>query len=315
MSDKQHDLHVFMSQVSADMASEYRRIFSGAVEDPGTAGDEGEENWAQLLRNWLPPQYHVVTKGRIIGADGQKSPQIDVLILKPFYPERLRAKKTWLAAGVAAALECKLTLRAHHLSDAFGRAKACKDLVKPRLGTPEKELRSGIIYGVLAHSHAWTGANAKPAVNVDRALETGMDSAKHPRELVDFVCLADVGSWTYSAITRTEAGWGQGLRERLGNDWGVGTFYASANFGTGTQPKSFQPIGALLAYLIERLAWNDASLRDLADYFRETNLRGSSAGKINNWRPDVYSDAVRKTIPRNVSGLNRPWNDWNLILY
>jgi hypothetical protein len=35
------------------MAEEYDRIQKRATEDPGTAGDQGEENWATLLRNWL----------------------------------------------------------------------------------------------------------------------------------------------------------------------------------------------------------------------------------------------------------------------
>ena len=45
MSDTQpHDLHTFMEQVTREIASEYKRIYTRAAEDPGTAGDEGEEN-------------------------------------------------------------------------------------------------------------------------------------------------------------------------------------------------------------------------------------------------------------------------------
>ena len=90
--DKTHDLYDFMRQLSDEMAAEYDRIQKRATEDPGTAGDQGEENWAELLRGWLPRTYEVVTKGRIIGVNGQTSPQVDVLILKDVYPEK--AKKT-----------------------------------------------------------------------------------------------------------------------------------------------------------------------------------------------------------------------------
>src|SRR6185369_12921717 len=45
------------------------------TKDGGTAGDEGEENWATLLRGLLPAAYHVVTKGKIISQEGQLSPQ------------------------------------------------------------------------------------------------------------------------------------------------------------------------------------------------------------------------------------------------
>ena len=87
------------------MESEYQRIRSRALEDPGTAGDQGEENWAELLRDWLPPTYKVVTKGRILSADGRASPQVDVLVLKDVYPDKLLNKKLYLAAGVAAVFE------------------------------------------------------------------------------------------------------------------------------------------------------------------------------------------------------------------
>ena len=51
---KTHDLYDFMRQIDAEMAAEYNRIRKRTAEDPGTAGDQGEENWAELLREWLP---------------------------------------------------------------------------------------------------------------------------------------------------------------------------------------------------------------------------------------------------------------------
>ena len=78
-SPRPHDLEDFMKQVTSEMESEYLRIRSRALEDPGTAGDQGEENWAELLREWLPPTYKVVTRGRILSSDGRTSPQVDVL--------------------------------------------------------------------------------------------------------------------------------------------------------------------------------------------------------------------------------------------
>jgi len=34
-----------------EIEEEYNRIRKRAYEDPGTAGDQGEENWAELLRS------------------------------------------------------------------------------------------------------------------------------------------------------------------------------------------------------------------------------------------------------------------------
>jgi hypothetical protein len=77
------ELFNFMQQMKDELAAEYERIRIRATDDPGTAGDEGEENWAALFRSWLPANYHVVTKGRIINAEGKTGPQVDVLGSRP----------------------------------------------------------------------------------------------------------------------------------------------------------------------------------------------------------------------------------------
>src|SRR5947209_474281 len=115
---KTHDLYAFMRQLSVEMSAEYDRIQMRATEDSGTAGDQGEENWADLLKDWLPPSYEIVTKGRFISQDGITSPQVDVLVLHGTYPKKLLSKKLYLAAGVAAAFECKITLKASHIAEA-----------------------------------------------------------------------------------------------------------------------------------------------------------------------------------------------------
>ncbi|MFI8802678.1 DUF6602 domain-containing protein [Micromonospora chalcea] len=71
-----------------------------------------------MLREWLPASYHVRTKGRILAHDGAASRQVDVVVLRPGYPSKLLDKKLYVASGVAAAFECKLTLTASHLTQA-----------------------------------------------------------------------------------------------------------------------------------------------------------------------------------------------------
>ena len=104
-NNEKHDLHDFMAQITKDIAAEYAGIRKRTSEDPGTAGDQGEENWAEILRGWLPPKYPVVTRGRIISAEGQTSGQVDVLVLKESYPPKLLNKKLYLAAGVGRPLQ------------------------------------------------------------------------------------------------------------------------------------------------------------------------------------------------------------------
>ena len=80
MAEK-HDIEHLMRQATSNMLAEYERMRKLAREDPGTSGDQGEENWAELIAKWLPATFHVVTKGRIISSTGQTSSQVDVLVL------------------------------------------------------------------------------------------------------------------------------------------------------------------------------------------------------------------------------------------
>lgn len=140
MPKRRHDYFDFANQIKNSLCQEYERIQNRVREDPGTAGDQGEENWASILQDWLPSNYQVVTKGQVIDHEGNASPQVDVLILRPYYPDKLREKKLYFAAGVIAAFECKLTLKNTHLSKAFQTAAAIKSMVAPRMGTPYEEL-------------------------------------------------------------------------------------------------------------------------------------------------------------------------------
>lgn len=144
-----HDLHHFIRQLSDKMAANYRQIQEQASEDPGTAGDQGEVNWAKLLQGWLPRTYEVTTKGRIIGQDGTTSPQVDVVVLKGIYPKQLidENQKIYLAAGVAAAFECKTTLKAEHIEKAVQTCVKIKSLCPDRQGTPYKELHALLFTG------------------------------------------------------------------------------------------------------------------------------------------------------------------------
>jgi predicted metal-dependent hydrolase len=91
-----HDIHDFVKSSQRWIEEEYTRIQKRATEDPGTAGDQGEENWAELLRGWLPSYFQIVTKGRILTESGYASPQVDVIVLMPSYPQILKGKKVYM---------------------------------------------------------------------------------------------------------------------------------------------------------------------------------------------------------------------------
>jgi hypothetical protein len=311
-----HDLHKFMAQISDEMASEYERIYARAAEDPGTAGDEGEENWATLFREWLPPNYHVATKGRLISHEGVTSPQVDVLVLKPAYPKKLLEKKIWLAGGVAAAFECKNTLKAEHVSSAVQRCVQFKNLYEARTGTPRRELRSPLVYGILAHSHSWKGVNSDPQSNIRRALEAAKDDVTHPRHELDFICVADLSTWQSTYIARYEADWNESassfLRTAFGGSCGPMTTMICSASSSETQNEDYQPIGGLLNGLTQLMAYSDASIRDIADYYRMANLGGTGAGSMRPWPLTSYSNEVSKKISQNELTNGVHWDEWSV---
>lgn len=313
---KTHDLHDFMRQISVEMAAEYDRIQKRATEDPGTAGDQGEENWAELLRDWLPRSYEVVTKGRIISQEGDTSPQIDVLVLKSSYPKKMLNKKLYLAAGVAAAFECKTTLKASHISDAIKTCVKIKSFYKSRIGTPYKELHSPIVYGLLAHSHSWKKENSTPLENIQVNLyDSDAATVQHPRQKLDILCVADLATWTSSAMTfigpHQIPDW-ESMIQNYGVNGSATSAYIGHAYSHEQQVEQFTPIGVLISYLSQKLAWEDPAFRDLADYYRLTNIAGSGRGHMRKWPASIYSDEIRSRVEKGMLSNGKLWDEWSI---
>ena len=316
--EKPHDLYDFMEQISNEMSSEYHRIQLRAAEDPGTAGDQGEENWAELLRGWIPPSYEVVTKGRIISEDGHTSPQVDVVVLKDIYPQRLLSKKLYLAAGVAAAFECKTTLKASHIKEATETCARIKDLYPIRSGTPYRELHSPILYGLLAHSHSWKGGNSTPENNISRKLsESDFAHVSHPRQSLDVLCVADLGTWTSAKTTflgprQVDYAVNPKIAQIYGKNGSAVSLHLNHTRSYERQDEHFTPIGAFIAHLIRRTAWESPGLRDLADYYRLTGLDGAGEGSGRHWPGSIYGEEIRSRVEAGQLSNGRVWDEWSV---
>ena len=332
--DSIHDLADFMRQVSAEMSSEYDRIQRRAREDPGTAGDQGEENWATLLKDWLPSTYQVVTKGRIIGEDGRTSPQVDVIILKDVYPRKLLDKKLYLAGGVAAVFECKTTLRAEHIAQAVETSVKLKSLYHQQTGTLYRELHAPVVYGLLAHSHEWQRPNSQPQENISKNLiESDKSVVSHPKDSLDLLCVADVGTWNLTKHSfLPEEGFRRMVQIQAKNlgvpenmllaAWGppegivdvAWTSYYSHAMQDERQSDTFTPIGCLLAHLSTKLAWENPSLRGLAEYYKGAGMEGQGSGNMRFWSVSgTYSEAVQKQMP--MRSTNERWNEWSSFYF
>ncbi|WLT36862.1 hypothetical protein NON20_12200 [Synechocystis sp. B12] len=298
------------------MASEYERIQKRATEDPGTAGDQGEENWATLLRDWLPATYEVVTKGRIISHEGKMSPQIDILVLKDSYPRKLLDKKIYLAAGVAAAFECKVTLIASYIKEAIENCVKVKSLFQPRTGTPYKELHAPIIYGLLAHSHSWKGEKSTPIENIKtKLIIEDQNHVDHPRKMLDLLCVADLAAWSSCISTFVGPGqiadWDQ-MAKLYGLNGSATTAYIGHSSSDINQVKHFTPVGVLISYLSQKLAWEHPEYRSLADYYRVTNISGSGSGSMRKWEATIYSNGIRSRVQKGQLSNGIFWDEWSV---
>lgn len=321
MASENHELFAFMCDATLQMASEYDRIQARASEDPGTDGDQGEENWATLLRGWLPPTCQVVTKGRLLSEKGTAGPQVDVLVLSSAYPKSLVDKKHSLAGGVLAAFECKVTLKAVHVREFVENSVAISHLVPRRLGSPFRELHSPIVYGLLAHARTWNAPMSTPSDNIEREL-LAADAAfvSHPSEMPYILCVANLGTWAKTCNAWMGPGlnvWSEQMAEIFGKDGSVTTAYVesskhASDSWVADQPTGFTPIGAMLTQLLNRLARDDEGLRRLANYFAVTGLLGRGGGKQRLWPKEVYSPEVIAGIASGRLVDGGLWDEWNM---
>lgn len=248
---------------------------------------------------------------------------MDVLVLTPAYPSALLDKKLYLAAGVAAAFECKTTLKKEHIARAVRTAAIVHRLAHPsgdrstRRGNPYDELHSGIVYGLLAHAHSWVDATAVD--HVGNAVEEGVQNANHPRDLLDVVCVASLGTWTTMKTNYVGPSLNIWHLDQLRLSFPEG--YASA-VALGPAPSgtfvevdgAFPniPVAQLCAFLTSRLAREDPSMRPIADYFRVAGLLGQSQGSGKAWRlSDVYSAEVTDRLRRGGISWGEVWNSWS----
>lgn len=301
-----HDLADFMHTLTRQMGDEYQRILKRTTEDPGTAGDQGEENWAEILRLWLPPIYQVVTKGRIISERGIASPQVDVLVLKPTYPKALLSTKLYLAAGVEAAFECKNTLRTAHIAKAVENARNISELFEPRSGDPYEELHSPIIYGLLAHSHSWKDQKSTPLQNIEGALVAADQAAvDHPRHMLNLLCVSDLALWSSSVLPGNVELDNMTMTARIieGLNTGYGVTHTAMWDPESKPGRSFTPIGALITRLTKKISYRNPSVKDISDYFSKAGLEPGYRLNWRSWNYDLISNESRVILnPRQYPG-------------
>ncbi|MCU0428087.1 MAG: hypothetical protein MUF71_20940 [Candidatus Kapabacteria bacterium] len=306
----EHEYFDFMRSLTNSMADEYQRLQRYAKTDTGTAGDQSEEYWADFLRNWLPATYEVVTKGRILPYQGSPTNQVDILILRPDYPRHLRNQKMYFAGGVVAAFECKTTLRLSDLSKIVKNAIMVKNAVPVRLGSLYKELHQPIIFGVLAHSIEKKGSDI--IFKLHKHLHSKITKeVKHPRELIDVICIADTATFILEKATHigeyADAESRQEFQEfdSLG---GIMTTYFEHTDNLQDLHISGQVLGTLVFKLTQLLAYENSMLREFARYL-ELSGKYVSIGTPILWNKNVLTENVINHLLK-LGYSDQDWSEW-----
>jgi hypothetical protein len=276
VTEAPHDLESFLDEVASGLKLDYSRIRKSARSDPGTAGDQSEATWADLFRNWLPTSLQVVTKGRIAARDGRLSEQLDVIVLRDTYPPHLAKKKIYLAGGVLAVFECKLTLRKSHIADAVERGRSLRALVGPRRAKNLRdELVPPILFGLLAHQSE--GLNVEAIL---KSLDEGLAQIDHPRESLDLLTIADLGTWSNMKNLRTPRidppRARHAVQQLLGleSEGDIKVFYMTPQELLQEASATPNPLYSMLQVLYWRLGIDLPGLGPIADYWAGAKVRG-----------------------------------------
>jgi hypothetical protein len=316
---RKHDLFQFMASVRTSMGETYSRITARSVQDPGTAGDQAEESWASVLRDWLPSNYHVVTKGRILAPNGDTSPQVDVLVLVPSYPRSLLTQKFYFAGGVVAAFECKLTMRDSDWEKVFATAARIKRLLEPTLGTPFDELHQPPFFGLLTHTlkQRKTAKNGETLIGdaLDHIRKHEVSFAQSPREMLDLVCVADQGIYVLNKSVHIhpymDTSARQMLREARTRE-AVTTIYIARSENSGWTRRGWDTAGEIFGGLIHALtryiAYRDPSIRAFSDYLSLSGTWGGIGVPVT-WKLSVLSRGVITRLRRHGYE-ESPWSPW-----
>lgn len=298
----EHQLLHFVKRIQSEMADDYQYIRKEhSREDPNVAGSNGEKNWVELFRKWLPKQLQYATNVRIIGLDGNKTREADIVILEPGYPSALAEKNEILSAGVVAAFECKLTLRKADFQSTLAKTPSIKSTSHTRsLGNAlNNEIHSGLSYYLLAHDHDLGSLNS--AYSIYREHLFG-HKIGHPRGLLDGVYIAS-GSWceTRTLVKGDLKSVQRGVRAlpepRIQFSE---TLLRSEYVQTHLVENDGNPIGQLLITLLRELAGRGINSPDLARYFSSAVGKGSE-GVSFSWPPVTFSEEAQEYMKTQLN--------------
>ncbi len=188
----------------------------------------------------------------------------------------------------------------------FRNSVAIKKMLDARVGTPYDELFQLPIFGLLAHS-------SKFKKDIHEVLHKHVfQYCQPPRQLPDFFCIADAALYSCSktvSIGPYSSPDARDFFKGFDKDGGIITDYGclkeDPRFAFSYEGKV---LGGLICYLTERMAFEDPSLRQFADYLSRVE-EGFGIALMTQWKKSNLSEEVIRRLIREGYEEER-WSKW-----
>ena len=139
-----------------------------------------------------------------------------------------------------------------------------------------------------------TGKGSEPRDTMTDALrQRDRELAQHPRECLDFACVASLGAWVATASTWLDMGDGPMVMTSM----------------QAAHPElSAAPVGVFLTHLLRRLALADPTIQPMADGLQALETLAFGGGVGRQWKPvDVFSEELLRHLPHRLDQRSTDW--------
>ena len=312
-----HEHHQWLEDVNDDIVKSYKRDeeMARTRKTVQRTGHRVESRWEDVLGDWLPPQYEV-GKRKYLLLESEDGPSVtketDLVVFYPHYPEKLRTKESVLASGVAAAFSSRRTVGRDDIREAYEEATALRRGMRIREATLQAHLIPPVFFGLLGESHDWKAPDSKPKKNVKSITdEFDRDLVKAPREGLDLLCIADLGTWRRNTSVLPERflaqqNWPEEFRIAFSGSAQVESLVLSGLLHDYEQT-TLSPLTNLIGSLWNMLAINDATLRPLANGLRITKTMDARGGLNMGSGPHKLADVATPKIALGYRN-HEPWS-------
>lgn len=312
-----HKHHEWLADVNESIVESFKREQTTASEQ-GRAQETGhgvESNWDEVLTDWLPPQYEVGKRKYLMLETADGSPltkETDLVVFRPHYPSKLRKKHHVLASGIAAAFSVKRTVGRKDITEAYEDAIALRRGMRLRGRDQQDYLVPPVFFGLLGQSHDWKGDNSTPSENVKSITnELDQNLVTSPREGLDFICVADLGTWVRKTMVLPQRFLDRQLRTTP-----VGAQFAGAvgddsrvmsGMGRDYEQENLSPLTNFVGALWDKLAINDPTLKPLADGLRLTKTMDTKFSLGTGEKQYTLSGVATPEVARKYRN-SEPWS-------